>query len=1224
MRSISSRAARAVAAVALLAATLAVASTVTARPAVAAPLDCSTWRYGAADEPATLPPEFDRNDFRRTSLRDARPELFASPHNQCGQRGAAVDLAWGLTRGTPDVRIAVLDSGIMWRNAHDMVDLADQAYINLGEAHPPCWPGVADGDCNSDGRFSIADFGAVADRNGNGVADPEDLILDPAVADGTDADGNGYVDDISGWDFLYGDNDPLDTVTYGHGTGEAEDSTAAENGTGDVGTCPGCRFIPVRVGDSFIADGGRFAAGVLFALDSGADVVQEALGALNNPRQAQQAIDAAYARGVPVVASMADEAAEHPNLPASLERTMAVNSVTGRQISLANVPNSGWLALNGCTNFGAHTFVSIPSNACSSEATGKAAGMMGLLESYARTQGVAPHPDLSGAAGANVLSANEAMQLFRASADDIDFSTPNAVDPANDVGTPTGNPILDTVRYPSRPGWDATFGYGRTNTYELLKLVRAGRIPPEAMIDGPSWFDVLPVGGTVPVTGRVAAVRATTYDYRVEWAPGQQPPPWPATDTWTVAGGQAGLSSPRSGTLATLDLAAIAAALPGGGHGPPTDPGDRGRPDPNRFAVRIRVVVTAHGGPTDGLTGEMQKEVFVHDDPDLLPGFPARIPGVGTASPRFVDLDGDGTAELVVATDDGDVHAYRPAGGELPGFPVHTDVSPWWPAASPTASADAIPPHRGAVMLGGPAIADLDRDGRPEIVVSDLDGRVHVWNATGGLVATMGVDSAFSRDSTTTQDQFNRTKPGFAAAPALADLDGDGTREIVVGALDRHLYAWHHDGTAVAGFPVLLVDPAKVASIDPVSHRVTFAAGSGVAEGGEITAAPTVADLDGDGRPEIVVGAQEEYVEPPNIGDHPAVVSLLAATGTAGNARLYAVRGDGSLLPGWPAKLAMAKTELLPSIGDGVAMPAAVGDVDPSSPGPEIVAASAAGPLYVLSPAGRSVYGTTASGDIPARWSAQLDLSEAGAFGANRTSDDLAAVLVGFGGPVVGEVRPGHLDAAAPTAGLTRLIDLLAPDLQLPNDDQLMVWDGTSGAPLPLAPHATPDLAFFAAPAIAGLGPSGTGAGAHVIAGNALHTLSAVDANGVPAPGWPKLTGGWTVGTPAVGDWNGDGTLEVAQPRRDGVLLVWTTPGRGAASWSGWQCDAAHTGACAVATAGPVTTTTAATGPGTAGPGALPTTGGGGARAAWWGALLLLLGLSLLGLRGLAERHRAP
>ena len=48
------------------------------------------------------------------------------------------------------------------------------------------------------------------------------------------------------------------------------------------------------------------------------------------------------------------------------------------------------------------------------------------------------------------------------------------------------------------------YGYGRINVYEMLKAVRDGRIPPEAMIDGPSWFDVLPATGTVAVTGKVA------------------------------------------------------------------------------------------------------------------------------------------------------------------------------------------------------------------------------------------------------------------------------------------------------------------------------------------------------------------------------------------------------------------------------------------------------------------------------------------------------------------------------------------------------------------------------------------------------------------------------------------------------------------------------------------------------------------------------------------------
>ena len=57
--------------------------------------------------------------------------------------------------------------------------------------------------------------------NNNGRIDPQDLILNDTYADGVDDDANGYIDDISGWDFFYNDNDPLDDTRFGHGNGEA-------------------------------------------------------------------------------------------------------------------------------------------------------------------------------------------------------------------------------------------------------------------------------------------------------------------------------------------------------------------------------------------------------------------------------------------------------------------------------------------------------------------------------------------------------------------------------------------------------------------------------------------------------------------------------------------------------------------------------------------------------------------------------------------------------------------------------------------------------------------------------------------------------------------------------------------------------------------------------------------------------------------------------------------
>ena len=152
------------------------------------------------------------------------------------------------------------------------------------------------------------------------------------------------------------------------------------------------------------------------------------------------------------------------------------------------------------------------------------------------------------------------------------------------------------------------------------------------------------------------------------------------------------------------------------------------------------------------------------------------------------------------------------------------------------------------------------------------------------------------------------------------------------------------------------------------------------------------------------------------------------------------------------------------------------------------------------------------------------------------------------------------MSIAANTAGLTRLIDTLASDLQLPNDDQLSAWDGATRLPLSGSPQATADLAFFVAPAIGDIDGDGDN---EMIAGNGVYLVDAFDGAGHAAPGWPKLTGGWNLGTPAVGNWVGDKGLEVAQVTRDGRLYVWHATGRTPAVWSRAGCDQANSGSCA-------------------------------------------------------------
>ena len=134
--------------------------------------------------------------------------------------------AWTRSTGRPDVVGAVLDSGIRWSQR----DLARKLAPNVGELPLP--EGCPESrDCDGNGVVNVEDFagaacvgGPVDDANGNGFLDGQDLIL--RCSNGLDEDGNGYVDDIAGWDFQHDDNDPEDDTTYGHGTGEASDQVS--------------------------------------------------------------------------------------------------------------------------------------------------------------------------------------------------------------------------------------------------------------------------------------------------------------------------------------------------------------------------------------------------------------------------------------------------------------------------------------------------------------------------------------------------------------------------------------------------------------------------------------------------------------------------------------------------------------------------------------------------------------------------------------------------------------------------------------------------------------------------------------------------------------------------------------------------------------------------------------------------------------------------------------
>ena len=706
--------------------------------------------------------------------------------------------------------IAITDSGIEWCDP----GIVDKIYVNRGAVPPPenaqgltttqlAHRGVhfTDSDpydLNDDGAFNVADYAndpriqepyfcaTPANQDGFGYSriSPMDLIRTFGTKGSRYYYGKqsptGFTEAISGWNFLDNNNNPYDDVHYDHGTGEAEDSNGAADSIGqEVGTCPSCMVMPIRAGESFVAQSDAFAQGVMFAVDSGASVIQEALGTIDlTTTTARQAVSYAIGHGVPIVASAADEEAEHHNLPAVLAHTLVVNSTTQGGSGLSALTPPSYLYLNGCTNYGANVAVTVESSSCSSEATGKTGGIVGLAESEADNLVVqhklSPYPGLKTVSGAPVaLSPNEVQQLVTMNADTIDFQTA-----ALPFGTANNNAVVGvwpTTRYPSQPSYDMYTGYGRINAGKILHSIASGRIPPEAQINSPDWFQTLSPGGTLSVTGMTAAVRASSYTWELEAGAGTSPEP----DHWYLLASGRG-SRPRTGLLASVPVCEIATIFPAGtsfGGGPS---GAGGTADPDRFSFTLRLVVKDNRG----VIGMDRRTDFLHSDPTLLPGYPKQFGGSVDAAPTLAPIGPHGQDALIVATADGQINAYRPNGRELPGWPVYTAPDPVH-LGEPAYTSHAVTSIPRGSVLGGVAVGDLaNSSGHSyDIVAGDYSGHVYAWTSAGKLLRGFPVRTAAAYSSPPARGPVDRLQRGFEGAPALAPLQG-GKRLDIVASVD--------------------------------------------------------------------------------------------------------------------------------------------------------------------------------------------------------------------------------------------------------------------------------------------------------------------------------------------------------------------------------------------------------------------------------------------------------
>ncbi|MGE4605647.1 MAG: FG-GAP-like repeat-containing protein, partial [Myxococcota bacterium] len=178
-----------------------------------------------------------------------------------------------------------------------------------------------------------------------------------------------------------------------------------------------------------------------------------------------------------------------------------------------------------------------------------------------------------------------------------------------------------------------------------------------------------------------------------------------------------------------------------------------------------------------------------------LEGWPIAVACCDPSIPALADLDADGTLEVVIGDRDGTIHALDHRGAVLDGWPIVLDGP-----ANTT-----------------PALADIDGDGALDVVAVTGDRKVHAWSASGQEISSQGwpiTTGEYAGDSPF-QDLL-----GLAAPPIIADIDGDGDREVI--AFTRHVHVWDLPDAAVElprEWPMYRSNPRSSGNVD--EDRVT-------------------------------------------------------------------------------------------------------------------------------------------------------------------------------------------------------------------------------------------------------------------------------------------------------------------------------------------------------------------------------------------------------------------
>jgi serine protease len=246
--------------------------------------------------------------------------------------------AWNIFNGNSNITVAIVDNAVMWTH----VDLVQNTYTNTSE---------------------------IANNN-------------------VDDDGNGYVDDVHGWDVSDWDNNTIPTnISMDHGThcaGIAAGRTDNATGISSIGW--NIKFIPVKCQ----VDGGSTSTvlngyeGILYAAKARARIISCSWGNSGSSVTEQSVIDFAWNRGSIVIASAGNNGVTTQNFPGAYNHVFCVAAVDPTNVKSSYSNYGTWVDIcaPGDNIQSTVPYVSTPSyNTFSgtSMATPMVAGLAGLM-----------------------------------------------------------------------------------------------------------------------------------------------------------------------------------------------------------------------------------------------------------------------------------------------------------------------------------------------------------------------------------------------------------------------------------------------------------------------------------------------------------------------------------------------------------------------------------------------------------------------------------------------------------------------------------------------------------------------------------------------------------------------------------------------------------------------------------------------------------------------------